>query len=279
MDPGLNAVLQEASALAQRAGAVLLDWLARLDRGGMRRKSSGRDLVTAADLASEECILQGLSRAFPGDGVLAEESGARGGGRRVWCVDPLDGTTNFVHRLPCFAVSLARLSDGVPDVAVVHAPLLAETFTATRGGGAFCNRARLRVSETTALGDALLATGFPYRRQFLRDNNLENFNRLFLHVRDLRRMGSAALDLAYTAAGRFDAFWELHLQPYDVAAGGLMVTEAGGVADTLVPGGDWIHGRNILAGPAPLLLPIREQLLRGRPVDYPPLTEWDAPRP
>lgn len=277
MERALNAVLEAALPVARRAGDVLLDWLERLDRAGVRRKSSGRDLVTAADLASEQCILEGLRAAFPGDAILAEESGAHAGGAHSWYIDPLDGTTNFVHRLPAFAVSIARLTGGRPDVAIVHAPLLGETFTAVAGGGAHCNEAPLRVSQTDTLADALLATGFPYRRHLLRDNNLENFDRLYLHVRDLRRIGSAALDLAYTAAGRLDAYWELHLQPYDVAAGGLLVQEAGGVADTLVPGGDWVHGRNILAGPAPLLAAVRAVLLEGRSGAYPPLGEWDEP--
>lgn len=272
----LNAALERALAVTERAGAELLRHFARRERAGVRRKSSARDLVSAADLASEACLLEGLRAAFPGDAFLAEESGAHAGGRDCWCLDPLDGTVNFVHGLPAFAVSVARLRDGVPDLAIVHAPLLRETFTATAGGGAQCNGAPLAVSVTAELADALLGTGFPYRRQFLRDNNLENFNRLFLHVRDLRRIGSAALDLAYTAAGRLDAFWELHLQPYDVAAGGLLVREAGGLTDTLVPGGDWLHGRNVVAGPAPLVAQLRRVLLAGRGGDYPPLGEWPA---
>jgi len=162
---------------------------------------------------------------------------------------------------------------GRPEVAVVHLPRLGETFVAVRGGGATLDGRPLRVSATSAPREALLATGFPYRRHFLRENNLENFNRLFLHQRGVRRMGSAASDLAYVAAGRLDAFWELHLAPWDVAAGALLVTEAGGTVDTIVPGGDWLHGRNLIAGPPALVAALRALLRAGRGDDYPDLGE------
>jgi len=194
----------------------------------------------------------------------------------LWVVDPLDGTVNFVQGLPCFAVSIALLVDGRPELAVVHLPRLEECFRAARGRGAACNGRSIRVSSTTRLADAVLATGFPYRRHLLLDNNLENFERLFLRQRGVRRMGSAASDLAYVAAGRLDAFWELHLSPWDVAAGGLLVEEAGGRVDTIVPGGDWIFERNLLAGPAALCEELRAVLRAGRGPDYPPLGERDG---
>src|SRR5262249_47287964 len=149
--------------------------------------------------------------------------------RPRWFIDPLDGTVNFVHQIPAFAVSIALYSGVEPEVAVVHLPRLGETFTAARGDGARLNGAAIRVSGASELCDAILATGFPYRRGELAHDNLENFNRFYRDVRDLRRMGSAAMDLAYVAAGRIDGFWELHLSPHDVAAGALLVREAGGL--------------------------------------------------
>lgn len=264
-----------AEDLARGAGRILTAWWERLQAADVGTKSAERDLVTAADLASEAFLLEGLRRAFPGDAVLAEESGAAGAADApaTWYVDPLDGTVNFVHRLPMVAVSLARVVRGRPQVAVVHLPRLDETFVAVQGGGATLDGRPIRVSATAAPREALLATGFPYRRHFLRENNLENFNRLFLHQRGVRRMGSAACDLAYVAAGRLDAFWELHLAPWDVAAGGLLVAEAGGEVDTIVPGGDWLHGRNLIAGPSPLVAELRALLRAGRGDDYPDLGE------
>ena len=238
---------------AREAGEILLDALGRLDPARIGTKSAARDLVTEADLASERAIVAKLRAAFPDHAIEAEEEVKdREDGAPRWFLDPLDGTVNFVHRLPCFAVSLALYRGGVPEVALVHAPRLLETFHAVRGQGAFLlqgSRApeRLAVSKASALGEAILATGFPYRRNELRPNNLENFARLFPKVRDLRRMGSAALDLAYTAAGRFDGFWELYLAPHDVAAGALLVREAGGVVQDLAGGEDWLRGQSLIA--------------------------------
>jgi len=264
-----------AEEMARGAGRILNSWWERLGAVDVGSKSVDRDLVTAADLDSEAFLLEGIRRAFPRDAVLAEESGAAGDAAAAgtWYVDPLDGTVNFVHRLPMVAVSLARVVAGRPEVAVVHLPRLDETFVAVRGGGATLNGKPIRVSSTSAPLDALLATGFPYRRHFLIDNNLENFQRMFLQQRGIRRMGSAASDLAYVAAGRLDAFWELHLSPWDVAAGGLLVTEAGGVVDTIVSGGDWLHGGNLIAGPPALADALRAILREGRDEHYPDLGE------
>ncbi|MHC4379780.1 MAG: inositol monophosphatase family protein [Planctomycetota bacterium] len=277
---GLDLALGKAQELALGAGEILGDWSGRLASEQIGSKSAQRDLVTAADLASEEFLLQHLREAFPEDGFLAEESASEqvGGPTKdaVWCIDPLDGTVNFVHQLPMYAVSIARLRDGLPELAVVHLPRLQETFTAIRGGGAFLNGQPIQVSTTTRPLEALYATGFPYRRHLLADNNLENFQRMFLHQRGIRRMGSAAIDLAYLAAGRLDAFWELHLSPWDVAAAGLLVQEAGGVVDTLRPGGDWVFGGNLIAGPSELVEATRELLLEGRGPEYPNLGDRET---
>ena len=264
--------------IAEQAGKILLDWRGRLARTDVTSKSVARDLVTAADLASERFIVESLHRSFPQDEVLAEESASKPNTSKgtVWCVDPLDGTVNFVHGLPMYAVSIARLRDGKPDLAVVHLPRLGETFHARRGGGAWYGSRQIQVSRASKPLESLLATGFPYRRHLLADNNLENFQRMFLHQQGIRRMGSAASDLAYVAAGRLDGFWELHLSPWDVAAGGLLVAEAGGVVDTIVPGGDWLFGGNLIAGPAALIEGMRALLLDGRGRDYPNLGDLNS---
>jgi len=276
----LNTVLAKAEELACGAGEILLDWSGRLAADQIGSKSAARDLVTEADLASEAYLLKHLAEAFPADTFLAEESATDSTqnpfAESMWCIDPLDGTVNFVHQLPMYAVSIAHLTHGIPDVAVVHLPRLQETFTATRGGGAFLNGERIKVSANSKPLESLFATGFPYRRHLLADNNLENFNRMFLHQRGIRRMGSAAIDLAYVAAGRIDAFWELHLSPWDVAAAGLLVQEAGGIVDTLRPGGDWVFDANLIAGPASLVEATRALLAEGRVENFPNLGDRET---
>lgn len=252
-----------AEAAAREAGAILMQHFGHLDRGRIRSKSAARDLVTAADVESERAIVARLRAAFPDDAIEAEEEvhdAADASGRPRWFVDPLDGTINFVHGLPAFAVSIARYVGGAPEVAVVHLPRLAETFTAESGKGARLDGEAIFVSETSVLGDAILATGFPYRRNELRHNNLENFGRFFLDVRGMRRMGSAAMDLAFVAAGSFDGFWELHLSPHDVAAGALLVREAGGIVRDADGGEDWLRGGHIVAANAGLFEAIRERV-------------------
>jgi myo-inositol-1(or 4)-monophosphatase len=248
---------------ARAAGDVLLEMLGRLDPARLGRKSAARDLVTEADLAAERILVARLRAELPGHAIESEEAvrDAASDGPR-WFLDPLDGTVNFVHRIPCFAVSLGLFVGGEPEVAVVHAPRLGETFHAVRGGGAFLGVERLRVSECASLGEAILATGFPYRRNELAQNNLANFANLFLDVRDLRRMGSAALDLAYVAAGRFDGFWELHLAPHDVAAGALLVREAGGRVTDVDGGEDWLRGGHVVAAGPGLHALLRARLVR-----------------
>ena len=249
---------------ARAAGTSLLSTLGKLDPARLGAKSAARDLVTEADVASERILVEALRRAFPAHAIEAEEEVKdKDDGRPRWFLDPLDGTVNYVHRLPFFAVSIGLLVEGVPEVAVVHAPALCETFHALRGGGAFLGSERLAVRPTRVLGDALLATGFPYRRAELRPNNLENFSALFLECRDLRRFGSAALDLAYVAAGRLDAYWELWLAPHDVAAGALLVREAGGLVTDLDGGEHWLRGGHILAAGPGLHGVLRPRLVHG----------------
>ncbi len=260
-------ILKEAVDSAREAGDVLMQHFGRLSSAQIGSKDVARDLVTAADVASERAIVARLRARFPSHEIEAEEETkdeTRGGLR--WFLDPLDGTINFVHELPAFCVSLALYDGTTPEVAVVHAPRLGETFWAVRGGGAFLDGRRLRVSTTDTLGSAILATGFPYKRNELRAagvaDNLENFGRFFYEVRGLRRFGSAAIDLAYVAAGRFDGYWELHLSPHDLAAGALLVQEAGGIVTDCDGGDRWLRAGHVLAANPNLHPAIRAKIRR-----------------
>jgi myo-inositol-1(or 4)-monophosphatase len=209
-----------------------------------------RDPVTEADIASERHIVGRIREAYPQDAIYAEEETRDAASDGLtWYVDPIDGTVNFSQSHPFFAVSLALFDGLTPLVGVVHAPRLQETFAAGAGLGTTLNGNLVRVSSKTALIEAVLATGFSYQRHEVADNNLNHFNEFILDVRGLRRCGSAALDLAYTAAGRLDGYWEPHLNPFDVAAGALLVMEAGGVVTDMSGGDGWLHGGTIAAAP------------------------------
>ncbi len=215
-----------ARAAATRAGALL-----RARYGGRQEVSfkSAVDLVTAVDRESERLIVDDLTAAFPDHGVVAEESAARpGAGAYRWYVDPLDGTTNFAHAYPQFAVSIALEHAGTLVLGVVHDPLRDETFVAVRGEGARLNDRPISVSEVSALDGALLATGFPYDRREQAGFYLHFVEAALRRAQDVRRGGSAALDLCYVACGRLDGFWEWKLHPWDTAAGRLVVEEGGG---------------------------------------------------
>ncbi|MFL5807121.1 MAG: inositol monophosphatase family protein [Roseiflexaceae bacterium] len=213
--------------LARRAGILLLSMLE-----GQRavELKSPFELVTDADHASEELIVSAILQQFPDHAIIAEEGG--GSGREsayTWLIDPLDGTNNYAHGFPVFCVSLALLKDGALLLGVIYDPCRDELFSAERGQGARCNGRRIRVSETPTLAAALISTGFPYNYYAIdQDNNAREFNALLGRSQGIRRAGSAALDLAYVAMGRFDAHWELQLQPWDSAAGALLLSEAGG---------------------------------------------------
>jgi myo-inositol-1(or 4)-monophosphatase len=220
---------------AQAAGAMLRDELGRARR--IEQKDTPINLVTEMDPRAEALILSRLTGEFPDDAILAEERGARAGrsGRR-WIVDPLDGTTNYAHGVPIFAVSIA-LEDGEGvALGVIHDPNLRETFVAERGRGVHLDGTRLAVSPSKRLNESLVATGFPYDIRETADTNLAEYAAFSLRARAVRRMGSAVLYLAWLAAGRIDGYWELRLGAWDVAAGWLMVTEAGGRVTNLTGG-------------------------------------------
>jgi myo-inositol-1(or 4)-monophosphatase len=222
----LDDALKFAVATAREAGAVLHDYY----QTGVTVKYKGEiDLVTEADHASEALILKRIRSAYPDCAILSEESGASANtSSAVWIADPLDGTTNFAHGLPIFSVTLALVVDGVIEVGVTYNPIYDELYTARRGQGAFLNSERLRVSSATTLDRALLVTGFPYDRRTNPNNNIRQFANFLLRAQGVLRLGSAALDLAAVAAGRLDGYWEARINPWDVAAGALLVTEAGG---------------------------------------------------
>ncbi len=222
----LNQVMEVAIAAARQAGALLrMHW----ERGVVAEHKGEIDLVTEADRASEALILSLLSGQFPDHAFYAEESGASGApSSHVWVIDPLDGTTNFAHGFPVFAVSLALQVDGQTELGVTLDPLRDELFTAQRGRGAFLNGRPLRVSDTPDLAHSLLVTGFPYDRQTSEHNNVRQHNAFLMRAQGVLRVGSAALDLASVACGRLDGFWEFKLSPWDLAAGALLVELAGG---------------------------------------------------
>lgn len=263
---GLDAILREAESAARAAGEILLAHHGRIDRAEVATKSVARDLVTKADVAAERELVARLRRAFPGHAIESEEEvrdaadAPADGARPRWFLDPLDGTVNFVHGIPVYCVSMGLYLGREPLAAVVHAPKLAETFTARLGGGAFLDGRRIRVSDCERLSEAVLATGFPYRRNELPNNNVANFDALILAIRGIRRMGSAAIDLAYVAAGRLDGYWELHLEPHDVAAGALLVREAGGLVRDVSGGEDWLRGKNVVAAGAGIFEELRARV-------------------
>ena len=224
-------MLDFAIETAREAGRVLAE---RFGRVSLEVTHKGDiDLVTESDLAAERLIVERISSHYPRHRILAEESGAserEGAERRSaykWIVDPLDGTTNYAHGYPCYCVSIALEREGELILGVIHDPSRDETFAAERGAGATLNGRRIRVSEIADLNEALLCTGYPYDVRG-RDNFARNFKNFILHAQGVRRDGSAALDLAYVACGRFDGFWEEGLRPWDVAAGVVLVEEAGG---------------------------------------------------
>jgi myo-inositol-1(or 4)-monophosphatase len=224
----MTALERRVAMDAARAAGQLL----RSEVRGVRRiayKGTPTNLVTEMDARAEALILERLGEAFPDDAILSEETGSRPGrsGRR-WIIDPLDGTTNYAHGLPIFAVSIALEVERRVSVGVVYDPNLDELFSAERGGGAWLGDTRLAVSATPALGEALLATGFPYNIRETRDTNLAEYAAFSLKARGVRRLGSAVLYLSWLAAGRLDGYWELRVGAWDVAAGSLFVEEAGG---------------------------------------------------
>lgn len=229
----LESLLEDALFAASSAGEILRKHWGKLET--IKEKTHPGDLVTIADLESEKIIIDILHNKYPDHSILAEESGVQFLNQEketndfTWAIDPLDGTTNYTHQFPMVCVSIALLYKDEPQIAVVYNPILDELFYAKKGHGAYLNSVRINVSNVTEVSKSLLATGFAYDRRLNPDNNLPEFCRLTLISQGVRRMGSAALDLAYVAAGRLDGYWEQGLKPWDIAAGALLVEEAGGL--------------------------------------------------
>jgi myo-inositol-1(or 4)-monophosphatase len=229
--------LKEIEAIARAAGKILRD--------GYEKEHDVQfkgviDLVTEIDHQSEEFLLGEIAHRWPDSRFVAEESGESGDGALTWYVDPLDGTVNYAHGVPIFCVSIACAWEGQTRLAVVHDPLRDEMFAAERGGGSNLNGRPLHVSNAAELQRSLLVTGFPYNTWTAKVNNLEFFGHFARSTQGVRRLGSAALDLCYVAAGRFDGYWELSLQPWDVAGGGLIAEEAGARVTNLQGGRDYL---------------------------------------
>jgi myo-inositol-1(or 4)-monophosphatase len=243
MQPLLNIAVRAA----RRAGDIIVRAIPRLE--AVEVHSKGRnDYVTEVDRAAEADIIETIRRLHPDHAILAEESGASGDSDVVWIIDPLDGTTNFMHGFPTFAVSIGVQVRGRMEHAVVFDPMRQEMFTSSRGEGSQCDGRKIRVSKQTTLEGSLIATGFPFRADSpWLDEYLAMQKAVMIKAAGLRRPGAAALDLAYVAAGRCDGFWEMGLKPWDTAAGTLLITEAGGRVGTL-SGEDYKQGGHIVGG-------------------------------
>lgn len=237
------------TTIAERVHEIQMRYFDRLQNDDIERKGNRRrDLLTIADTESERAVIDAVHERFPDHGILGEESGADlRDSEWVWIIDPVDGTTNFARSFPFFAASIGCWHKGEPVLALIEAPYLRERFVAERGAGAFLNGRKLSVSQTPDIAQSILATGFAYVRNEVERNNVDNFSRLILKSHDIRRPGAASLDMAYVAAGRFDAFWEPYLKPWDVAAGCLMVQEAGGRVSDFAGDDDWLFGQNLVA--------------------------------
>lgn len=230
--------LSEMETWARKSGDILMSGLGQKIQIDYK---SEIDLVTEVDRRSEAFLLKAIRESYPDDRIVAEESGViQGKNGHIWHIDPLDGTVNYAHGIPIFAVSLGYVEDGKITLGVVYDPVRNECYTAQRGEGAYLNGQPLKVSTADALIQALLVTGFPYDIRERKDNNLNHYSNFSLCSQGVRRLGSAALDLCYVAAGRFEGFWEVQIESYDIAAGALIVEEAGGKVTDVQGGPDYL---------------------------------------
>jgi myo-inositol-1(or 4)-monophosphatase len=243
----MQALLNTAVKAARKGGETALRYLQHVHQLKVHTKQHN-EFVTKVDLEAEAAIIETIRERYPDHAFLAEESGQQGDGEYLWVIDPLDGTTNFIHGFPIFAVSIALRVKGRLTVAVIYDPNRQEIFTAIRGQGAQVDGHRIRVSNRRDLQDTLIGTGFPYRSK----ENIQTYTKMLASVLEntagIRRPGAAALDLAYVAAGRLDGFWEFGLQEWDIAAGSLIVREAGGLISELQGDGDYFRSGNIVVG-------------------------------
>ena len=258
-------MLERALELAHGAGEILSDYAGRFDRTTADRKTTHRDLVSEADVASEKFLVAGIP---DGDDILAEEGSDRDtGARRRWVIDPLDGTVNYLHGIPMWCVSIGIVEDGELAAGVVHAPALQMTWSAERGGGCRLNGEPVHVSTSGTIGESILATGFSYKRNEIEDHNFDNFEALGMQAAGIRRMGAAAIDLAFLASGSLDGFWEMYLNAWDICAGALLIREAGGTVTDFDGSGalhDVLFNRHLVASNGRIHDAIRERLAPRR---------------
>jgi len=260
-------MLNTAIKAARRAGKVIMRHFDQIDR--LAVESKGRnDYVSEVDRMAEAEIIGVIRGAYPDHAILAEESGQREGNEYLWIIDPLDGTTNYLHGYPQFAVSIALHFQNKPHQAVIFDPLRNELFTAGRGAGAQLNDRRIRVSSTNRLERALLGTGFPFKSMDYLDSWINTFRALLPQTSGVRRAGSAALDLAHVACGRLDGFWEFGLSPWDMAAGCLLIQEGGGLVGDFRGEQGYLESGNLVAG-NPKIYPELLRLVQQNMVDDP----------
>lgn len=262
----MNEFIKTAVTAARLAGDIILKNLGHLSTSDVLTKQSF-DFVTNIDRWSESVILQTIREKFSSHSFLAEETlKDEETDNYRWIIDPLDGTTNYIHSYPMFSVSIALQYRRETLIGVVFDPLRDELFHAMKGGGAFLNNRQLKVSGITTLAGSLIATGFPFRAKEMLDLYLLAFKKIFIGVSDIRRAGSAAIDLAYVAAGRLEGFFELKLSPWDIAAGSLLITEAGGIVTDFRGGTDFLATGDIIAGNKfiqPMILEIIKEVFIG----------------
>lgn len=258
MHPLLNVAVEAAHSAAN----IQRRQMQRVDAIPFERKAR-HDYVTEVDKACEEEIVREIKRFYPDHSFLGEEGGRQGDNESVWIIDPLDGTSNYMHGIPHFAISIALQVKGRTEHAVVYDPMRDELFTASRGKGAFLNQKRLRVSSRSSLENAILATAFPYRQRGRLQAYARVFQAIFAQVDDFRRAGSASLDLAWVAAGRLDGFFELGLEPWDVAAGAMIVREAGGVVMDWDGNDSFEESGSILAAPYKVMTAMRQVVAKN----------------
>ncbi len=255
MHPMLNIAIRAARA----AGDSIVREMDRVSDISIDIKGKN-DFVTEVDRQAEYIIIETIKKSYPDHAFLGEESGKSGDSEYLWIIDPLDGTTNFLHGIPHFAISIALQYKDRLDQAVIYDPVKQELFTASQGKGAQLNGKKIRVSPQKTLDGALLATGFPFREDQEVDKFIKSFKALFPMIAGIRRAGVASLDLAYVAAGRFDGFWEFSLKSWDIAAGVLIVQEAGGISSEINGGLDYLESGNIISANPKLMKAILQNI-------------------
>jgi myo-inositol-1(or 4)-monophosphatase len=260
----MHPMLNTAVKAARKAATIITRASFEVDKLHIRTKGQN-DFVSEVDEAAEHAIISVLREAYPSHGFLAEESGGQDpNAEYVWCIDPLDGTTNFLHGMPQYCISIALLQKGAPTQAVVFDPNRNELFTASKGAGAYLNDRRIRVSKLDRIENALMGTGFPFKEIGGIDDYLRMLKNVMTTCSGVRRPGAAALDLAYVASGRYDGFWEIGLSPWDMAAGALLVREAGGLVGDLSGGETYLKSGRIVAANSKLFASLLKVLHAGQ---------------